>query len=142
MDGLARLRSPGNGSLLQRNMLAMDWLQNGMPVKYFKGGAERGAVFKLIDYENVNANDFVIANQWTYNEFSEKRPDIALFVNGLPLVVMELKSPSREEAGVSDAYRQLRGYISDPPWRPCMFTSPCRAIICAGHSAGKQGVQG
>lgn len=114
-DGLARLRSPGDGSLLQKNMLITDWLQNGLSVKYFEDGEERSAIFRLLDYEDVNSNEFIIANQWTYKEFSEKRPDVVLFVNGLPLVVMELKSPSREETDVSGAYRQLRNYIHEIP---------------------------
>ncbi|POO86596.1 hypothetical protein C1H57_25660, partial [Clostridium sp. 2-1] len=48
---------------------------------------------------------------WTYVENEEKRPDVVIFVNGLPLVVIELKSPSREETGVSEAYAQLRNYM-------------------------------
>lgn len=114
-DGLARLRSHRDGSLLQKNMLITDWLQNGLSVKYFEDGEERSAIFRLLDYEDVNSNEFIIANQWTYKEFSEKRPDVVLFVNGLPLVVMELKSPSREETDVSGAYRQLRNYIHEIP---------------------------
>ena len=56
-----------------------------------------------------------MANQWTFIESSNKRPDIILFINGLPLVVMELKSPSREETDASEAYRQLRNYMHEIP---------------------------
>ena len=69
----------------------------------------------LMDYQDPKNNDFVVANQWTVVENSEKRPDVVLFVNGLPLVVMELKSPSREETNASAAYRQLRNYMHEIP---------------------------
>ena len=54
-------------------------------------------------------------NQWTFVEHSEKRADLVVFINGLPLVIMELKSPSREETGVEDAYNQLRNYMHEIP---------------------------
>ena len=55
------------------------------------------------------------ANQWTFIENSEKRPDIILFLNGLPVVIMELKSPSRQETDASEAFLQLRNYIHEIP---------------------------
>ncbi len=63
--------------------------------------------------KNIKRNDFKVINQWTFVENSEKRADIILFVNGLPLVVIELKSPSREETNVSEAYLQLRNYMKE-----------------------------
>ena len=89
----------------------MDYLQNGVPVKYFDNGEERSTLVYLIEFKNPSQNDFTVANQWTFIENSEKRPDVILFVNGLPLVIVELKSLSREETDASDAYRQLRNYI-------------------------------
>ena len=65
--------------------------------------------------KNIKRNDFKVINQWTFVENSEKRADIILFVNGLPLVVIELKSPSREETNVSEAYLQLRNYMKEIP---------------------------
>ena len=81
----------------------MDYLQNGIPVKFFVNGEERADIVYLVDYENLNNNSFIVANQWTFIENSNKRPDIILFVNGLPLVLVELKSPSREETDASEA---------------------------------------
>lgn len=69
----------------------------------------------MIDYENPDNNSFIIANQWTFIENSEKRPDVLLFINGLPLVLMELKSPSREETDASEAYRQIQNYKHEIP---------------------------
>lgn len=112
-DALYKLKNFENGELVQKNMAFMDYLQNGIPVRYFDNDEERSDIVYLIDYNNVNNNSFIIANQWTFIENSNKRPDIVLFINGLPLVVMELKSPSREETDVSEAYRQLRNYMHE-----------------------------
>ena len=114
-EAIYKLKNFESGTLLQKNMTFMDYLQNGVPVKYFEKGEERNAIVYLIDYQNINNNDFTVANQWTYIENSEKRPDVLLFVNGLPLVMIELKSPSREETDVSAAYRQLRNYMHEIP---------------------------
>lgn len=114
-EAVYKLHNFESGTLLQKNMVFMDYLQNGVPVKYFMDGEERSALVYLIDYQNPANNDFTITNQWTVVENSEKRPDVVLFVNGLPLVVMELKSPSREETDASAAYRQLRNYMHEVP---------------------------
>ena len=93
----------------------MDYLQNGIEVRYLKDGEEHSDIAYLVDYENVENNSFIIANQWTFIENSEKRPDVILFLNGLPVVIMELKSPSREETDASEAYRQLKNYMHEIP---------------------------
>ena len=99
------------GSLVQKNEVFMDYLQNGITVNYFSGGKQHSGIVYLVDYQDVDNNSFCVVNQWTYVENEEKRPDVVIFVNGLPLVVIELKSPSREETGVSEAYAQLRNYM-------------------------------
>lgn len=114
-DALNKLKNFENGELVQKNMVFMDYLQNGVPVRYFDGSEEKSSIVYLIDYDNVDNNSFIVANQWTFIESSNKRPDIILFINGLPLVVMELKSPSREETDASEAYRQLRNYMHKIP---------------------------
>ena len=114
-DGVYKLRNFDSGSLLQKNMVFTDYLQNGVPVKYLEQGQERSGLMYLVDYRNPENNRFTVINQWTVVENSEKRPDVVLFVNGLPLVVVELKSPSREETDASAAYRQLRNYIHEIP---------------------------
>lgn len=110
-DALFRLRNFENGELVQKNAVFMDYLQNGIQSRYTEKGEERAALVYLIDYENIENNSFIAANQWTFIENCEKRPDIILFVNGLPLVVIELKSPSREDTDASEGYRQLRNYL-------------------------------
>ena len=114
-EAVYKLKNFEGGTLLQKNMAFTDYLQNGVPVKYFVDGEERSGLVYLVDFKNPANNDFTVANQWTVMENSEKRPDVILFVNGLPLVVAELKSPSREETDASAAYRQLRNYMHEIP---------------------------
>ncbi len=114
-DALFKLKNFENGELVQRNAVFMDYLQNGIPVRYFVDGEERSSIVYLADYKNPDNNSFIIANQWTFIENSNKRPDVILFLNGLPVVIIELKSPSREETDASEAYRQLRNYMQEIP---------------------------
>ena len=114
-DALFKLKNFENGELVQKNAVFMDYLQNGIPVKYFVDGEERSSIVYLVDYKNLDNNSFIVANQWTFIENSNKRPDVILFLNGLPVVLVELKSPSREETDASEAYRQLRNYMQEIP---------------------------
>ena len=114
-DALFKLKNFENGELVQKNAVFMDYLQNGIPVRYFVDGKERSSIVYLVDYKNPDNNSFIVANQWTFIENSNKRPDVILFLNGLPVVLVELKSPSREETDASEAYRQLRNYMQEIP---------------------------
>ena len=114
-DALFRLRNIEIGELAQKNEVFMDYLQNGIAARYYENGEERSEIVRLIDYHNIQNNSFIVANQWTFIENSNKRPDVILFINGLPLVLIELKSPSREDTDVSEAYRQLRNYMIEIP---------------------------
>ncbi len=100
---------------LQINRTFTDYLQNGVEVSYVEGGEQKNAIVNLIDYGNVENNFFSVANQWTVQDVEIKRPDVVVFVNGLPLAVVELKSCSREDADTSEAYRQIRNYLHDIP---------------------------
>lgn len=114
-DALFKLKNFENGELVQKNSVFMDYLQNGIPVRFFVNGEERSSIVYLVDYNNPDNNSFIVANQWTFIENSNKRPDVILFLNGLPVVLIELKSPSREETDASEAYRQLRNYMQEIP---------------------------
>ena len=114
-DALFKLKNFENGELVQKNAVFMDYLQNGIPVRYLVDGEERSSIVYLVDYKNSDNNSFIVANQWTFIENSNKRPDVILFLNGLPVVLVELKSPSREETDASEAYRQLRNYMQEIP---------------------------
>ena len=112
-DAYYKITNFENGSLTQKNETFMDYLQNGVPVKWNQNGEDRSSIAYLIDYKTPKKNVFIVANQWTFIENSEKRPDVLLFVNGFPLVLIELKSPSRSETDVSEAYRQIRNYMQE-----------------------------
>ena len=115
-EAISKLRSFDTGSLIQKNMIFMDYLQNGITVKYFTKGEERSSIVKLIDYSRTDNNSFYVVNQFTFLENgNNRRPDIILFINGLPLVLMELKSPSKDEVGAENAYNQIRNYMQDIP---------------------------
>ena len=115
-EAIAKLRDFDTGSLLQKNMQFMDYLQNGVPVKYYVSGEERNSLVYLVDYKNVENNSFYVVNQFTYIENgNNRRPDVILFINGLPLVLCELKSPSKDEVNAENAYNQIRNYMQDIP---------------------------
>lgn len=114
-EAIRKVMSIDTGDLVQKNEKFMDYLQNGVEVTYENGGEMVHDIIYLIDYFNTSRNKFHAVNQWTYQEYSEKRADIIIFINGLPLVLIELKSPSREETDASAAYRQIRNYIKEIP---------------------------
>lgn len=105
----------GGFDLIERNQAFMQFLQQGVRVSFFDGKEQRNELYKLIDFDHPESNDFLAVNQWTIHEIETKRPDLVLFINGMPLVVFELKSPSREETDTSDAYLQIRNYLQSIP---------------------------
>lgn len=125
-DALFKLKNFENADLIQKNAAFTDYIQHGVEVRYFEGKEERAGIVYLVDYKNPDNNSFVIANQWTFIENSNKRPDILLFLNGLPIVLMELKSPSREETDASEAYIQIRNYMHEIP---SMFIYNCICVM-------------
>jgi len=114
-EAIRKVRDIDSGTLVQKNELFMDYLQNGVEVSYVHNGETVNDIVYLIDFAHPDRNTFQAINQWTYVERSEKRADIMVFINGLPLVLVELKSPSREETDASAAFRQIRNYIQEIP---------------------------
>jgi len=105
---LNRLNSP---ELITNNESFHRMLTEGIKVTYRKDGANRGDLVWLIDFKNPENNDFLVTNQFTVVENDiNKRPDVILFVNGLPLVVIEIKNPTDENATVKSAFRQIQTY--------------------------------
>ena len=114
-EAVARIRTHESGTLVQKNERFTDMLQNGVEVTWFDGREQRTERVRLVDYDTPMRNRFTVANQWTVEEHSVRRADLVVFVNGLPLVVVELKSPSREGTDVSEAFAQLRNYMQEIP---------------------------
>ena len=134
-EALFKLKTFDNADLIQKNAVFMDYIQHGVEVRYLVGSEERAGLVYLVDYKNPDNNSFVIANQWTFVENSNKRPDVLLFLNGLPVVLMELKSPSREETDSSEAYTQIRNYMHEIP---SMFIYNCICVM-SDHLTSKAG---
>ncbi len=114
-DALGRLTRPEGATLEARNRALHGMLVEGITVEYrARGGAMRGAQVTVLDYERPEGNDFLAVNQFTVVEGEqERRPDIVLFVNGLPLVLIELKNPADEKATVWTAWRQFQTYKAE-----------------------------
>jgi type I restriction enzyme R subunit len=105
---IQRLNSP---ELIANNEAFHRMLTEGINVSIRKDGRSRGDLVWLIDFTNPENNDFIAANQFTVIENNvNKRPDVILFVNGLPLVVIELKNPAGEKATVRSAFKQVQTY--------------------------------
>ena len=110
-----QLKEIDGADLVAQNETFTDYLQNGIPVEDKVNGEYRTVNARLINYEHPEKNDFRIVNQWTVEQFATKRCDLIVMVNGLPLVVMELKSPSNEGVGEDDAYNQIKAYQKQIP---------------------------
>ena len=134
-EAIIKICSIEGGSPVKRNRIFTDFLQNGVEVNYYNGKETLSTRIKLIDYDAPLHNNFTVINQWTVDEHSVKRPDVVVFVNGLPLIVMELKSPSRENTDVSEAYRQLRNYMLEIP---SLFTYNAFCVM-SDHASSKAG---
>jgi len=101
------------GLLAIRNETFFDYLQNGIEVSYYEQGEQKTSRVYLIDTETIENNTFIVTSQLTIVGKDQKRPDVLLFVNGLPLVVIELKSAMSDQADIHSAYRQIRNYQQD-----------------------------
>lgn len=103
-------------NLMANNEAFHRLLTEGIRVTYRKNGEEKGDIVKLIDFKNIENNDFRVINQFTVIENNiNKRPDIVLFVNGIPLVIIELKNPADENATIQSAYNQIQTYKQTIP---------------------------
>jgi len=104
-------------NLVENNEFFHNMLTNGVDVEEMQGDDVRGEKVWLVDFDNIENNEFVVANQFSVTPLGQdkgyggsKRPDVVLLINGLPLVVIELKNPVDENATVKKAYTQLQNY--------------------------------
>lgn len=114
-EALRQIQHATDSTLIASNEDFIRQMQDGMEVPYVLNGEERTDLVQLIDYDNYTNNSFHIANQWRVEGHDVIRCDMVVFVNGLPLVVIELKSPSEEDVTVHDAYLQMRNYQLKAP---------------------------
>jgi len=116
-DAFRKLTRPEGADLVQRNRSLHRLLVDGVTVEYrAAGGQIRGAQARVIDFDDPDANDFLAVNQFTVTENKHtRRPDVVLFVNGLPLAIIELKNPADENATIWTAFNQLQTYKMEIP---------------------------
>ncbi|TXI19468.1 MAG: type I restriction endonuclease subunit R [Nitrosomonas sp.] len=125
-----RIHSP---DLLTSNEAFHRLLTEGVKVSTQQDGSERGGIVWLVDFDNPGHNEFIVANQFTVIENNQaKRPDLVLFVNGLPLAVIELKNAADENASLQYAFRQLETYKRSIP---SLFTYNALLVISDGLEA-------
>ena len=103
------------GTLVQRNEKFMEYLQNGVEVSTYEEGEQKYYLVKLINYNRHGLNTMEVVDQFTFVEHDKIRCDLVVFVNGMPLVVIELKSPSRDDTDEGDAYLQIKQYQQKCP---------------------------
>ena len=133
-DALRRLRRPIGGTLEARNRDFHRMLVAGVTVEYVDAdGRVRGDQVRVLDFDEPDGNDWLAINQFTVVESRrERRPDIVLFVNGLPLAVIELKNPFDENATIRSAFQQLQTYKAEIP---SLFAFNAALIVSDGLEA-------
>ncbi len=133
-DAFRKLIRPEGTTLEVRNRAFHRLLTDGVTVEYRgDGGTIRGAQVRAVDFDDADGNDWLAVNQFTVVENRrERRPDIVLFVNGLPLGLIELKNPADEDATVWTAWRQLQTYKAE---LPSLFALNAALIVSDGTEA-------
>lgn len=114
-EGIKQITNISIGTLEQNNEQFTLWMQNGLEVGFLQNGEERTALMRLIDFDHPERNLFKVVNQWRVEEYKNKRCDMVVMVNGLPLVVVELKSAVSEDTSIDDAYKQIKNYQQSIP---------------------------
>lgn len=109
------IRNPGLLRLEDINASFHKYLVEGVPVPYQEDGEDRTFTVKLADFDAPENNDFKVVNQFTIIEHKNKRPDILVFINGIPMVLFELKNMANADTTEEDAYLQVRNYQLDIP---------------------------
>ena len=133
-DAYRKLTRPEGATLEARNRAFHHLLVHGVTVEYSsQDGSVRGAQARVVDFDDADANDWLAVNQFTVSENkSTRRADIALFVNGLPLAVIELKNPADEDATIWTAWNQLQTYKAE---LPALFSMNGALVVSDGTQA-------
>lgn len=131
-DAYRQLITFNSPMLEENNRYFHQLMTEGIEVSFNEGGQIRTKRAYIIDFENIRNNEFVVINQFTIIENEERRPDLIVFVNGLPLVVIELKSASDENVGIENAYNQIQTYKRDIP---SLFNYNAFCILSDGINA-------
>ena len=130
-DAFRKLTRPEGSTLEARNRAFHRMLVDGVTVEYRNAeGAVRWAQAQVVDFDDPDKNDWLAVNQFTVTENKhERRPDVVLFINGLPLALIELKNPADEDATVWSAWQQLQTYKNE---LPTLFSFNAALIVSDG----------
>jgi type I restriction enzyme R subunit len=132
-SSIAQILNPNIADLNSCNREIHSWLTKGLKITYMKDDQEIGHQLKLIDFDNIENNDFLVVNQFEVKGDKRlRRPDIVVFVNGLPLSVIEFKNPADAKADVWSAFNQLQTYKENIP---NLFNTNVNLIISDGVEA-------
>ncbi|MEM7769233.1 MAG: type I restriction endonuclease subunit R [Cyanobacteria bacterium P01_A01_bin.37] len=131
-EALRQVLRSESQNLVENNRRFHKFLTDGVPVAYQDGERTVHDQVWLIDFEQPSNNDWLAVNQFTVHENQNRRPDIVLFINGLPLAVIELKNAADENADIESAFNQLQTYKRDIP---SLFTYNAALVISDGLTA-------
>jgi type I restriction enzyme R subunit len=132
-SAVLQLANPNVPGLLASNRNFHRWMTQGLPITYMEGNQQVGIRLKVIGFDNPAANDWLVVNQLAIQGTKHnRRPDLVVYVNGLPLAVIELKNPADEKAGIWAAFNQLQTYKQDIP---DLFTANVLLVISDGIQA-------
>jgi type I restriction enzyme, R subunit len=133
-QAIETVRTPEGFTLDRRNLTFQRLLREGLTVRYEEERQEKFAHLYLADFEQPERNDFLVVNQLTIEggeSGNRRRPDLVIYINGLPLVVFELKSPWDEYADVAGAHNQIGHYMLDIPQ---LFTFNGFCVVSDGNT--------
>ena len=132
-NSITQILNPNISDLFNCNREIHSWLTKGLKITYMKDNQEIGHQLKLIDFDNLENNDFLVVNQFEVKGDKRlRRPDVVVFVNGLPLSVIEFKNPADVKADIWSAFNQLQTYKDNIP---NLFNTNVNLIISDGVEA-------
>ena len=132
-DAIKTIKNLSHGNPVEDNKTFTRYLLEGVPVEVKTSTGYQYKNVKLIDFQNINNNHFQAVNQFSIIDRDSKRPDIIIFINGIPLVVIELKTATNEDVKLEDAYNQLMGYKN--VYIPTLFKYNQFLVISDGVTA-------
>lgn len=131
-DAFRQIITFNSPSIIENNKDFHKLLTEGIDVQIVRNGEIKTEKVNIIDFKNPENNDFLVVNQFTIIENEERRPDLILFINGIPLVVIELKSATDENVSIDEAYNQIQTYKKDIP---SLFNYNAFCILSDGINA-------
>ena len=132
-SAVLQLANPNTPGLLPSNRQFHRWMTTGLPITYMDGNQEKGIRLKVIGFDDPKSNDWLVVNQLAIQgPKHNRRPDVVVYLNGLPIAVLELKNPADEKADIWAAFNQLQTYKDNIP---DLFTSNVLMVISDGTYA-------